>query len=1073
MVGRFGLMVGGLGFVVLVLAGARRFWGPSRQQHFNFLTNFFSFAVHTHRAQKNLTKKEQVELDNSIGSVFGFSPINPTGRYRLDLNDFYQGLVAKRCLQLSNNEGKKCRRSGGGDTSQHGNYMGFRNETLGGRPLQVSHDHIFPPHRTLSFDFVSSKRAPFGTKPVGRGAFDKMCKDIGLKDKGSGGGGGGVTNLKNLLAAKGAANAWKKKTKTKKQTNMVSPQALMAQRAKEKVEESESSATTLRGLVYTSDGRILRRGLGLSEAEGILMHLRESIVQNKFYFSIGQTLTLLDRLPPPSETSSHGTKKVYQLRVDCIIAMFARIVDGSDFTYRILRTLSQVEQDELVYRIGWLKLFDPYHPEGLYKLSLNRADDRRMALLLLHVCAHEEAFFWKDTTLNAVPLASIPSKWSRGMPSSGRLILTIDKDPNVESEYESDSDYSDASEEGRSIQLAPRKEQESAAQAKPDNKVSVDFFAKSDAKKAVTGPTGAMASKAGTSAADTTEKPTEPEKTAAQQDNNDTSLKTSVTAFGGSPANSTGRVTSSGSIAASTVLLSKSSSKPKRSSTKPKVDKSRRRRRLTAMTKQHVMPSTLHGSLVIQDAWEKKKAKKKLEKLNDTSKPISYTQQDSSSDEYSSSSDEEFGSLLNIERDSSSGEEDIIQGFQPEDTVFAGRVDECDSESFYDDKVLTEMLEMDWDRCVQDQPKVKLFFIKQHKQGLLADALPDVQNELLNEILDTFRKYKTHLYNTFDFYAVMGNGSDAGQIQMNQYSDWCDDCHITEPNNVPQCNRSALDRLFIVTNREDGQQDDTQDANDDRALMRFEFIEVIVRIAIAKFIQLKKTDSLPSAIKRLLQDYIKTNRGEGSCNALIDDPTVFRQKYVYTQETDQVLRKHVTMLNQMFRGYCKHSSKGMLLKEWIAMLKDIDLFNYDFTSREGKLAYVWSKSRVIDEVKGREKIHRMNFYDFVEGLLRIAQLKALPAPEDIMKLYFTKEIKEESLHAWINVARNPKKAKKILSKINRRSSDWGAKQTRPLSVKLQVLIDVVRISCDEDEGHTEIFQISKGSRMNSPAKGGR
>ena len=105
----------------------------------------------------------------------------------------------------------------------------------------------------------------------------------------------------------------------------------------------------------------------------------------------------------------------------------------------------------------------------------------------------------------------------------------------------------------------------------------------------------------------------------------------------------------------------------------------------------------------------------------------------------------------------------------------------------------------------------------------------------------------------------------------------------------------------------------------------------------------------------------------------------------------------------------------------------------------------------------------MNFYDFIEGLLRIAQLKALPAPEDI--------INEESLHAWINVARNPKKAKKkILSKVDRRSSDWGANQTQPLPAKLQVLIDVIRISCDEDDGHTEIFQISKGSRMNSPAK---
>jgi hypothetical protein len=246
--------------------------------------------------------------------------------------------------------------------------------------------------------------------------------------------------------------------------------------------------------------------------------------------------------------------------------------------------------------------------------------------------------------------------------------------------------------------------------------------------------------------------------------------------------------------------------------------------------------------------------------------------------------------------------------------------------------------------------------------------------------------------------------------------------------------------------------------------MRFEFLEVIVRIAIAKFIQRKKTDSLVFAVKRLLQDHINTNRGEGSCNALIDDPTEFRKKYVYTMETDKVLRKSINMLNQMFRAYCKQASKGMLLSEWIDMLKDLDFFNYDFTSREGKLAFVWSKSRVIDEVKGREKIHRMNFYDFLEGLLRIAQLKSLPSPEDITKLYMSKEIKEESLAAWISVSRNPKKAKKILSKINRRSSEWGAKKTRPHHVKLQILLDIIKISCDEELGHTEKYQISKGSR---------
>ena len=1038
-------------------------------------------------AQKNLTKKDQVELDNSIGLVFGFSPINPTGRYRLDLNDFYQRLVAIRCLQISNDEGKKCRRSGGGDTSQHGNYMGFRNESIAGRTLKITHDHVFPPYRTLQFDFVSSNRAPVGTKQMSSSMFKKCCDAAGLKAKS----GGGIVGLKNLMAAKGAASAWKRKTKKKKsKKQMVSPQALMAQRAKEKVEEQESNATTLRGLVYTSDGRILQRGLGLSESEGILMKLRDYIVKNNSWFSIDQALSFVSKLPPQHEQA--GGRNVYTLRIDVLVALFARIVDHSDFCWQIMRTLHAEEQDELVHRLGWLKLFDPYHPEGLYKLNLERAEDRKMALLLLHVCAHEEAFFWKDTTMNSVPLATIPSSWSRGLPNSGRLILTIDKDPNVESEYESDSSDDDG------YVPTPRRPQQSFvstfARSVPATTVgAVDQAASLPALSSATaasgsGSTGSDESKilgniAGestgykegatirkvipqgggakkiTSNKITFSKLLEKQHEAVNEDNSEEDDDTN------------------GEISFKQGINSTSSStvpqiKVRSAAPKGNRNQSKRRRRLTAMTRQYVMPSTLHGSLMMQDKWEQKRIKKRQDKKIRAQQPISYTQVDSSSSDESSDeegSGSQVRSLLSIERIESSDEEEEVVGFQPDDTVFAGRIDVCDSENFYDDKVLTEMLEMDWERCIQEQPKVKAWFVKQHKKGLLSDAIAEAQEELFHELLDIFRTHQTHLYNSFDFYAVMGNGTDAGQIQMNQYSDWLDDCRITEANNVPQCNRGALDRVFIVTNREDDQEENTADANDDRALMRFEFLEVIMRIAIAKFIDTKKTDSVPAAVKRLLTDHIATNKGEGSCNALIDDPTTFRKIFVYTQETDKVLRKNVTMLNSMFDSYCRNSRQGMLLKEWLAMLKDFDLFNYDFTSREAKLAYVWSKSRIIDEVKGREKIHRMNFFDFMEGLLRIAQLKPLPAPEDITKLFMSKEIKEDNLYAWVTISRNPKKAKKVLKRVQRRSSDWGARQTRPHHIKLQVLMDVLRISADTDSGHTDVFQMN-GSRPSSTSK---
>ena len=72
----------------------------------------------------------------------------------------------------------------------------------------------------------------------------------------------------------------------------------------------------------------------------------------------------------------------------------------------------------------------------------------------------------------------------------------------------------------------------------------------------------------------------------------------------------------------------------------------------------------------------------------------------------------------------------------------------------------------------------------------------------------------------------------------------------------------------------------------------------------------------------------------------------------------------------------------MIVKEYITMLRDMDFLNSDFTQREAKLAFVWSKTRVIDEVSNRNKIWFMSFFDFLESLTRLSQLKNLPSNED-------------------------------------------------------------------------------------------
>ena len=59
----------------------------------------------------------------------------------------------------------------------------------------------------------------------------------------------------------------------------------------------------------------------------------------------------------------------------------------------------------------------------------------------------------------------------------------------------------------------------------------------------------------------------------------------------------------------------------------------------------------------------------------------------------------------------------------------------------------------------------------------------------------------------------------------------------------PYCSSSALDAMFVTTNFEelDSMSKDELKENDDNALMRFEWLEILVRAAVAKYMFSKKS----------------------------------------------------------------------------------------------------------------------------------------------------------------------------------------------------------------------------------------
>jgi hypothetical protein len=64
-----------------------------------------------------------------------------------------------------------------------------------------------------------------------------------------------------------------------------------------------------------------------------------------------------------------------------------------------------------------------------------------------------------------------------------------------------------------------------------------------------------------------------------------------------------------------------------------------------------------------------------------------------------------------------------------------------------------------------------------------------------------------------------------------------------------------IDRIFIATNFEE----EEQEGNDDRSLCRFEFFEIIVRMARQKYCENLGVPSMKTAVEELLKEILSKN----------------------------------------------------------------------------------------------------------------------------------------------------------------------------------------------------------------------
>jgi hypothetical protein len=312
------------------------------------------------------------------------------------------------------------------------------------------------------------------------------------------------------------------------------------------------------------------------------------------------------------------------------------------------------------------------------------------------------------------------------------------------------------------------------------------------------------------------------------------------------------------------------------------------------------------------------------------------------------------------------------------DSIWVPRTKESDSRDFFDSlKIHKKTFELDWKRCI-DKPSFTKFL-----EAQLAPFVSEGEEAMAKEIAEVkqevWEDYDV-ITHAFDFYAACSRGNGFS-VKLNCYSDFLDDCMIPEEG-VKECDRGMMDSIFIATNVEDREADKKlNEANADRELMRFEWVEMLVRCACHKFLMTGRIKDPSEAIDEICEKNVLAHLEPAAAQHRND----FRTDRLYNEEVDDVYKPRMAMLKKIFdiitTDKPQTSTKMMSMVEWLNFVDAVNLLSDDFTKREAQCVFVWSKMRVTDELKSNFRWTHATFMDFLEMLGRSTEYMTIPDEE--------------------------------------------------------------------------------------------
>eukprot|EP00966_Prymnesium_polylepis_P097684 2262408-Prymnesium_polylepis.2 len=231
----------------------------------------------------------------------------------------------------------------------------------------------------------------------------------------------------------------------------------------------------------------------------------------------------------------------------------------------------------------------------------------------------------------------------------------------------------------------------------------------------------------------------------------------------------------------------------------------------------------------------------------------------------------------------------------------------------------------DWDLARQSHGLEKLIIKNGDRAAAALVAGGAEEFAEVDEVRETLWKFHKAIYGAFDYYAALiieSTGTtlecDVFSITFNGFLAFVRDCRLA----TKGVSTRDLETTWVQVNAFERKVADLDKHNQARTLNRQEFLQLLVHIALTRYVRKGKIKDFSDAVEEMIRFDVITNLPA----AAMQNSDLWRRHNCYNEHVDIVLRKHLSSLQNLYGRYSEMerdaqnklmSDKNMSIGEWL------------------------------------------------------------------------------------------------------------------------------------------------------------